>query len=216
MGVLVVDPSRECRQTALSLVKWVDRRHSVVLAEDGASAWKTALEWRPELILCEPVLPDISGEKLCEQLRARLTKTTFVAYTSDTRVMDEHQRQVFDGILKKPPSRFAVLSYLHAAKKQRRTLEIRSARSIPLEAAAKARHEKEAGLFRPVHIFVGMADEPALRFRLPVPEGATIGAVFRQIGKGSVTWFALARNGMETDATLYTTILEGDVLLMRT
>lgn len=216
MSVLVVDPSKEYREAAFNLVKWADRRHSVELAEDGASGWKTALEWRPELVFCEPTLPDIGGERLCRQLRSRLPRTTFIAYTNDKRLIQPELANIFDGFLSKPPSRFAVLSHLRAAKRPRRKTESAAKDSSvpPLEDDQRGRHP-EPELFRPVHIFVSLVQEKDLRFRIPVPEGSTVGAVFRQIGKANITWFTLIRNSHETDAALHTHIKEGDVLLLK-
>ena len=44
--------------------------HTVLVAEDGLQALRTAREQRPDLIVLDLMLPEMSGEEVCRQLRA--------------------------------------------------------------------------------------------------------------------------------------------------
>jgi CheY-like chemotaxis protein len=218
MSTLIIDPSREYREIAYRLVKWADHRHSVELVENGAGAWNTAVEWRPGLILCEPGLPDMPGAELCMRLRERLPHTKFVAYTENERV-GENEQNAFDGILFKPPSRLAVLSYLNAAKKRKKSevgVAFPNTNVFLDERRCKTwRRKKTGALATPIQVSVRVADDNMLTFSLPMPAGSTVGELLRQIGKVYITWFALIRQGNEIEAGVHTHISEGDVLLIR-
>jgi len=66
--ILIVDDQvgvAEALQQVLSL-----KGHNVELALDGASALMLARSFRPEVVLCDIGLPDISGYVIARQLRA--------------------------------------------------------------------------------------------------------------------------------------------------
>jgi len=219
MSTLIIDPNREYREIAYRLVKWADHRHSVELVENGASAWNTAVDWRPNLILCEPGLPDMTGAELCARLRERLPHTKFVAYTDNERLA-ENAPAAFDGILFKPPSRLAVLSYLNAAKKRKKS-EVGVAQPntnvfLDERRCKTWRRKKTGAMAAPIQVSVRVADDSSLTFSLPMPAGSTVGELLRQIGKVYITWFSLVRNGGEIEAGVHTPISDGDVLVIRT
>lgn len=219
MSTLIVDPNREYREIAYRLVKWADHRHSVEMVESGESAWNTAVKWRPSLILCEPALPDTTGAEICMRLRDRLPHTKFIAYTENEHIVDGAQN-AFDGVLFKPPSRLAVLSYLNAAKKRKKSevgVALPNTSVFLDERRCKTwRRKKTGALATPIHVTVRVANDNALSFSLPMPAGSTIGELLRQIGKGYITWFALSRDKSEVEAGVHTQVMDGDVLLIRT
>ncbi len=208
MSVLVIDRTPEYRDVAVELVKWVDRRHRVETAADGATAWETAFSLRPDLVLCEPELPDISGQLLCTQLRNHLNKTLFIAYTANLSSLE-----CFDGRLNKPPSRLDMLPLIKQAKQYKLSRDNQRQAGAPRRGTTRMLRREQ--LFKPVCITVALVEEKKLAFSVAVPEGASIGKVLQQLGKASVTWFSLSRSGSELDAQLHTTIMAGDVLLLR-
>jgi two-component system cell cycle response regulator len=64
--ILIVDDSELMRAMLLATVEGLG---DVVLAEDGKTGLKLALEVNPDLILLDIVLPDIDGFKVCEALK---------------------------------------------------------------------------------------------------------------------------------------------------
>ena len=66
--ILVVDDEPD----VVDLVRYRLRGagHTVLVAEDGLSALRAARERRPDLIVLDLMLPQMSGEEVCRQLRA--------------------------------------------------------------------------------------------------------------------------------------------------
>jgi CheY-like chemotaxis protein len=221
MATLIVDPDRESREIAYRLVKWADHRHSVEMFDSGASAWNVAAEWRPHLLLCELYLPDMTGAEFCKRLRTKLPNTKFIAYTREEKGAEDAEG-AFDGVLLKPPSRLAILSYLNAVKKRKKSevgVASDSASVFLDERRSRPwRRRKHDSTSAPIKVLVRMADEvdTPFSFSVPLPTGSTVGEVLRQIGKTCVTWFTLNRNGSEVDATINTPISDGDILLLKT
>ena len=211
MPVLIVEPVDEYRKLASEIIKWADRRHRIEFAGDGSSAWTTAIERKPELILVSPDLPDITADQLCVKLRDQLPATTFIAYTNNN-LNGDH---AFDGELGKPPQKTAMLSYLQEAKKKRKHA-VAFGSPGQLSAHRRSRAPKPPDTpFQPVRVTIGLIDEPSLRFSLNIPAGAPVGAVLRQMGKCDVAFFILMRDNKEIDATLTTPVLANDLLLIK-
>ena len=220
MSVLIVDPSTEFRDAACKLVKWADGRRSIEVATDGSSGRNIALDFEPDLIFCELTLPDMAGDKLCQQLRSRLPRTTFIAYTDDLlSPADGSAETIFDGILNKPPRKLAVLSYMNVAREHKKKMQRHmNSPQVLLEENTRdnfwsRRPKTTSGQF---DIFISLAEEKELKFAVPVPEGSTIGTVLQQTGKSRVTWFTLLRKSAEIPGTLDTTVCPGDVLMLKT
>jgi CheY-like chemotaxis protein len=209
MPILVVEPVAELRNTAADMIKWADRRHRVHLATDGATGWKIALDAKPELVIVSADLPDISAADLSKKLRQRLTASTFVAYSNS----DDLHADAFDGVLKKPPQRTAVLSFLNQAKRKRKEVTSFGFRTLPSAHILSRQAEPADTPFRPVKIAVGLTGEQ-MRFSINVASGCTIGLALRQLGKADVHSFMLVRKNDQIDATLSTTLQEEDLLLV--
>jgi DNA-binding NarL/FixJ family response regulator len=214
MAILIVDPCTESRQAAIDVIKWADGRRTVAVAESAAIAWNVALEERPDLVFCEPVLPDMNGETLCSKLREKLPASLFVAYTGDTRIQVEYCS--YDGILHKPASKLAILPHLHAARVRRKAQP--SPINLPDHSVAERSNawRKNIEESKPCKIIVSMAEENELKFSLPVPQQATVDAVLRQLGKQSVLSFTLFRNRAPIPTELSTCVTDGDELCIQT
>jgi len=211
MAILIVDPCIESRQAAIDVIRWADGRRTVAVAESAANAWCVALEERPDLIFCEPVLPDMNGETLCSKLREKLPASLFVAYTEDEYVQPRHCS--YDGVLHKPASRLAILPHLHAARVRRRSAPVAICGSVVSQGERSVAWRKNSeSSVRPSKIFVRTSEESALKFSVPVPHDATIDIVLRQIGKSGVRAYTLFRNNAQMHAELNTCVSDGDEL----
>jgi two-component system cell cycle response regulator DivK len=87
--------------------------YEVLGAEDGLSGVATALSEKPNLILMDINLPDISGLEATRRIKAEpsMSKTPIVAFTADT---GEGARQMYldagcDGFMAKPASAATLL-----------------------------------------------------------------------------------------------------------
>jgi DNA-binding response OmpR family regulator len=211
---LVVDPSEQFRTSIFELVKWVDRRHRIELAEDGVNAWTKAMNCRPRLVFCEPELPDVKGAVLCSGLRRHLRKSLFIAYTRSPQVLALESSVGFDGVLEKPATGVAVLNFIREAKKRRAaaTALVREGAPEPDEGPLDSAPNN---FFRPISIYVRLAEE-SIKFAVPVPASSSMSAVLRQIGKKSVVSFNLIRDGADLKADLNTRVVEGDVVSITT
>jgi two-component system OmpR family response regulator len=79
LRILVVDDSRETAQMMSLLLK--HQGHAVTLAFAGREAIKLIESYRPDVVLLDLKLPDISGAEVVKELRGRqgFETTSFVA-----------------------------------------------------------------------------------------------------------------------------------------
>ncbi len=92
--ILLIDDDDMCRAPAAELLR---RNHWHVLeAEDGESGLQLAIEHRPDVILCDLLMPRVNGYQVCravrEHLELRHTKIIVVTgrdYAADRRSADE-------------------------------------------------------------------------------------------------------------------------------
>lgn len=79
--VLVVDNTEHFRLYLLDLL--TEAGHYVVTARDGQEAFRLALEWIPDLVIADILLPGIDGIALCQQIKAhpRLSRTPVITIT---------------------------------------------------------------------------------------------------------------------------------------
>lgn len=204
MAFLIVDPDLKSREAAATMVTWVDRRHRVDFADDGASALTVAIRRRPRIVFIEPTLPDISSEQLCAQLRKRLPRLTCVALSNSDSPLPG-----FDNQLRKPPSRLEVLAVIEQAKQNVSRLKTRE----PESAEPKASYNSSIVLGPTQTIYLSLFDE-ALKFGVPVPVGAKLADVLQQIGKATVRSCSLIRNGKDLGNHSELPIRERDHLVL--
>ena len=104
--VLVVEDNVDAGETLRDLLELTG--HSVWLASDGRTAVALAAQHRPDVIICDVGLPDISGYEVAKILRsdASMGAIRLVALTGYAQPEDkERARQAgFDAHLAKPPS----------------------------------------------------------------------------------------------------------------
>lgn len=210
MAFLIVDPDPHSRKDAAAMVTWVDRRHRVDFADNGAAAMEVASERRPRIVFINPELPDMPGQALCAELRARYPRLVCVALTND-----DKNWEGFDHYLRKPPTRLEVLSVIQESKLQAK--QTKETRQEPLERrwlSVPFSNGNGNGNGMSSRIFVSLFDE-SMQFGVNVPENATVGVVIEQLGKRAVHSFRLLRNGKEFDSTAETHIQNGDFLILK-
>jgi CheY-like chemotaxis protein len=102
--VLVVDDNRDSAKTLAMLLKMTG--YETQTAADGASAIETTTSFKPEIILLDIGLPDMSGYEVCKQLRQQpldpRPKIVAVTGWSADDVQDRGGDDCFDGHLAKP------------------------------------------------------------------------------------------------------------------
>ena len=113
--VLVVDDNRDSANTLAMLLKISG--YETKTAGDGASAIESTADFKPEVILLDIGLPDMSGYDVCKQLRQQTLdpRPRIVAVTGwSANDVEEHGGEdCFDGHLAKPVD-FKVLQGLIA------------------------------------------------------------------------------------------------------
>jgi DNA-binding response OmpR family regulator len=79
--ILVVDDSKDARESMATLLR--EFGYEVDTASDGSSAFAKALEFRPQVMLIDIVMPGGSGFKLAEEVRRdpRLRDTLLITLT---------------------------------------------------------------------------------------------------------------------------------------
>ena len=65
--ILIIEDNRELADNFMLLLQ--DRGYNVSTAYSGSSGLNKILEEKPELILCDIMLPDINGYKLLHELK---------------------------------------------------------------------------------------------------------------------------------------------------
>lgn len=88
--VLLIDDDQSFRDT---LSHWLtDRGWNVLQAEDGEAGIQLALEHRPEIVLCDLLMPRCNGFQVCRELRAnkaRLPRTKIIVTTGSGYATDQ-------------------------------------------------------------------------------------------------------------------------------
>ena len=104
--ILIVDDNENNRKLARDVLEFAG--FSTVEATGGVEAVALTLEHRPDLVLMDIRMPDLSGTEALKLLRedSRTAEITIVALTSSTMRGDEQRflAEGFDGYLAKPIS----------------------------------------------------------------------------------------------------------------
>ncbi|MCS7030783.1 MAG: SpoIIE family protein phosphatase [Gloeomargarita sp. SKYG116] len=89
--VLVIDDDPTMRLVLQRNLK--QQGHEVVVAADGLQGWELAQTWQPALVICDWMMPGLSGIEVCQRLRQTpaLATTFFILLTSRDQVADRVQ-----------------------------------------------------------------------------------------------------------------------------
>jgi two-component system cell cycle response regulator DivK len=102
--ILIVDDNEQNRRLARKVLEFAGFR--TLEAAGGAEGLSLAVEHRPDLILMDIRMPDMTGTEVLQKLREddRTTATRVVALTSSTMKGDRERflADGFDGYLEKP------------------------------------------------------------------------------------------------------------------
>lgn len=110
VGVDDVALNRELLEAIFS-----DTHHQIICADGGESGLKLIAEKRPQLVLMDIRMPGMDGRQVLERMRAdpRLRTIRVVAVTASSLLGEETElRQMFDGYVRKPITREALVSEL--------------------------------------------------------------------------------------------------------
>lgn len=103
MRILVIDSYPDAVETLCDLLEFSG--HTTRCARSYAEAITVALEFRPELVISEALLPEGSGFDLCRELRGQLgTLARFACYTvmAQSPVVQQALEAGFDAAFAKP------------------------------------------------------------------------------------------------------------------
>lgn len=78
MRVLVVDDNDLLREMTADVLR--RRGHDVVVASDGEAGLRTALEWGPDVVVCDHDMPRMTGTEVFQALPPHL-RERFVLWT---------------------------------------------------------------------------------------------------------------------------------------
>jgi len=68
--------------------------YDVRLAEDGVTALRVVESWRPDVIVCDVMMPHLSGLSVCRELRSRPAYATLPIVLLTARCFDEDIQEV--------------------------------------------------------------------------------------------------------------------------
>lgn len=84
MKILIADDSRVMRQIVTRTLRQAGfAGHDLVEAADGAQAYKSAVEQKPDLVLCDWNMPEMTGIEVLRQLRGGGISVPFGFVTSE-------------------------------------------------------------------------------------------------------------------------------------
>ncbi len=89
--VLVIDDDPTMRLVLQRNLKL--QGHEVAVAADGSQGWQLAKELQPALVICDWMMPELTGLEVCQRLRQtpELATTFFILLTSRDQVADRVQ-----------------------------------------------------------------------------------------------------------------------------
>ena len=98
--VLVVDDEGQIRSFIRDVL--LDEGFAVDVAATGAAAIGQAVAARPDVVVLDMMLPDLSGEAVADALRSKLGEVRILVITADPLAPDRAQRSGAYGYLRKP------------------------------------------------------------------------------------------------------------------
>jgi CheY-like chemotaxis protein len=211
--VLIVEPNQQSKTEVCELMKWADGRCKIISVMDAAGALESAGSRTPSLVICNPVLPDMTGSDLCAQLRGRSSSGVYVAYTNEAA---QNLPRIFDLSLPKPPTRLSILQCIQRARTIRRTLKHMRNEERFNHNRKHMRDPQTPSSTGRVIVYVGIASDPGeLKFAVPIAAGSTLTDLLKQLGKRDVESCLLSRGGSTMTALSSKQLEHGDKILLQ-
>ena len=117
ISILIIDDSKDILLATSRLLR--NAGYQVSEAEDGRSGLAALAEQRPDLVLLDVQLPDISGYEICRRIKAdSTTKSSYVLMLSNQMNSSDHQAQGLeigaDGYVSRPIANRELLARVQA------------------------------------------------------------------------------------------------------
>ncbi len=142
-GVLVVDDDGDLRLLVRSLLDTHPQLYVVAEAEDGATALRLAAECRPDVVILDLGLPDITGHDVVTALRATDPNVRVVIYTGNEPVSRSAVMALgAAGLVLKGE---ALARLLHVVEDVARTAEAVASIDLPEDTASTSRARRFVG-----------------------------------------------------------------------
>jgi DNA-binding response OmpR family regulator len=147
MTALVVDDDVCVRAILVELL--VEEGFEVSQASNGFSGLRQAAESRPQLILLDLTLPEVSGVEVLRELREKqgMRETAIVIVTANPDQLSEPQLAEIDAVVRKPFDIIELVATLHQAV-QRAAHRAAEVQRVLAPAPVQAIHDRRAA--RPV------------------------------------------------------------------
>ena len=150
-SALVVDDDVPMRAMLAELLE--EEGFNVSTASNGFSGLRLATEQRPQLILLDLVLPELSGVELLRELRSdqHLRDLAIVVVTGNADSLSEGQLMEVDAVVRKPFDVTSLLATVHRAvqRASSRAVEVHPVAPVmpghelrPLRRSATTRHSR--------------------------------------------------------------------------
>lgn len=142
MKLLIVDDEALTREGLIASIPWESLGISRVLqADDGVNGLKTALQERPQLILCDVRMPRMDGIHMVEQLQEQLPDTVviFMSGYSDKEYLKAAIKLNAVSYVEKPlnPEEISEAILEGAARYQKKQKSLRGETFVQLETSAR-------------------------------------------------------------------------------
>jgi CheY-like chemotaxis protein len=210
--ILIVEPNQQSKVEVCDLMKWADGRCKIVCVDDATEALETTRSRTPTLVICNPVLPDMTGSDLCVQLRGHSSSGVYVAYSNEPA---QNLPRIFDLSLPKPPTRLSILQCIQRARTIRRTLKHMRSEERVGHNRKRMRDTQAPNSTGRVTVYVGLVTDPGeLTFAVPISAGSTVTDLLKQLGKSDVASCLLDRNGSIKQVVNSEELLNKDKILL--
>jgi DNA-binding response OmpR family regulator len=88
LGTILVAEDDPRMQRVLRRI-FTEERYTVVVADDGLSAWELFRKERPVAVLLDLILPQVSGRELCQTFKAHSREVPIIVLSAITEVADK-------------------------------------------------------------------------------------------------------------------------------
>jgi len=117
LRILVVDDSVISRK--LAELAFFGRPYKVSFASDGRQALDLVATRRPDIVITDWMMPDMSGIELCKAIRSQLLRDTYIVMLSSNST-EQHKAEGMaagaDSYLTKPLQTHELLGEIHKAR----------------------------------------------------------------------------------------------------